>query len=330
MDTASDSGTVRIAARGEQRSASVASSRLSRAALALGALGVASSLFVIVRVADAWRITGAAAAHQLSILGHKLSYPSANVDAIVVLALALIGLAVIAIVLSGAVRECVRTQRIARRLSRRASRGPYGALLLEDERPKAFCAGLVRPRVYLTTGAVAQLDQDALKAVVAHERHHASRRDPLRFATERVLARSLFFVPGVRDLTRRHRRLAELSADEAAVNAAPGSRGALARAMLSFPDQGDEAAGVDPLRVDHLLGEAPSWRFPVLMSVAGLAVLALVVAISVLAGRVATGSATLSLPVLSRQPCVVVLAVVPVALAALAVILTRRVRSQGR
>ena len=325
MDMASNSGTVRIAAGPGRRSASIASARLSRAALALGALGVASSLFVIARLVDAWRVTGVSGAHQISILGYKLSYPRANVDAIVVLALALLGLAVIAMLLASVTREWVRASRLARQLSRRGSPGPDGALVLEDERPGAFCAGLFRPRVYLTTGAVGLLDEDALRAVVAHERHHASRRDPLRFAAEHVLARSLFFVPGARELGRRHRRVAELSADERAVDAASGNRAALARAILSFSDQG-EATGVDPLRVDHLLGEVPSWRFPSALAVSGVAVLALVVAVSVLAGRVATGSATLSLPVLSRQPCVIVLAMIPISLAALTVTFTRRAR----
>ncbi len=170
------------------------------------------------------------------------------------------------------------------------------------------------------------LDEDALRAVVAHERHHACRRDPLRFAAEHALARSLFFVPGARELTRRHRRVAELSADESALHAAPGNRAALARAMISFSDQGEAATGVDPLRVDHLLGEGPSWHFPFVLAVSGVAVLALVVAAAALAGRVATGSATLALPVLSSQPCVIVLAMIPVSLAALAVMFTRRAR----
>ncbi len=261
MGMASDSGTVRIASGSRHVSPSVASARLSRAALTLGALGVASSLFVVARLAQAWRITGASAGHQISILGQKLSYPSANLDAIVVLALALSGLAVIAMVLSGAAREWMRAGRLARELSRRASRGPHGTLLLEDEQPRAFCAGLLRPRVYLTTGAVGELDGDALRAVVAHERQHARRGDPLRFAIEHVLAGSLFFVPGVRDLVRRHQGLAELSADESAVNAAPEGRGALARAILSFSDQGDAGSGVDPLRVDYLLGEVRRGAF---------------------------------------------------------------------
>jgi hypothetical protein len=44
----------------------------------------------------------------------------------------------------------------------------------------------------------------------------------------------------------------------------------------------------------------------------------LVAAVGLLAGRVAAGSATLALPFLSRQPCVVVLAAIPAVLALLA------------
>jgi len=59
-------------------------------------------------------------------------------------------------------------------------------------------------------GAVAALDDGALSAVLAHERHHARRRDPLRLATGRVLARALFFLPELRDLVNRQQALAEL------------------------------------------------------------------------------------------------------------------------
>ena len=138
------------------------------------------------------------------------------------------------------------------------------ALVIRDERPHAFCAGLLRPQVYVSTGAVAMLDEATLEAVLAHERHHARRRDPLRLAAGRVLARSVFFVPGLRELVSRQQALAELSADESAVSAAAGNRSALARAMLMFSDASapDSAVGIDPARVDHLLGEPLSWRFP--------------------------------------------------------------------
>jgi hypothetical protein len=86
--------------------------------------------------------------------------------------------------------------------------------------------------------------------------------------------------------------------------------------MLSFSDAPayDGSAGIDPARVDYLLGDPPSWRFPAGLCLAAGAVLLLLVAIAVLAGRVASGSATLALPFLSRQPCIVVLAALPAVL----------------
>jgi beta-lactamase regulating signal transducer with metallopeptidase domain len=169
-----------------------------------------------------------------------------------------------------------------------------------------------------------------LNAVLAHEHHHARRHDPLRLAAGRVLARALFFLPELGDLAERQQALAELSADESAVNAAPANRSALARAMLSFSDAPASAGsvGIDPARVDYLLGEPPSWRFPALLCLAAASVIAVLVALAVLAGQVASGSATLAPPFLSRQPCVVVLAAIPAVLGILATIYRRRVRTR--
>jgi hypothetical protein len=160
---------------------------------------------------------------------------------------------------------------------------------------------------------------------LTHERHHARRRDPLRLATSRVLARAMFFLPAARELGLRQQALAEMSADESAINAAPGNRSALARAMLSFSDAAEDvdSVGIDPGRVDHLLGEPPSWRFPLVMCLAAVGLLLLLVATAVLAGREASGSATLAPPFLSAQPCVVVLAVIPAAVGLVAVRLLR-------
>ena len=136
-----------------------------------------------------------------------------------------------------------------------------------------------------------------------------------------MLARALFFLPALRELGRRQQALAELSADESAIDAAPGNRSALARAMLSFTDSTgtDGSIGIDPARVDHLLGAPPAWRFPAATCLAATALLALVVAAAVLAGQVAAGSATLAPPFLSAQPCVVILAIIPAACGLIAI-----------
>ncbi|MEA2145512.1 MAG: hypothetical protein QOG59_1099, partial [Solirubrobacteraceae bacterium] len=185
-----------------------------------------------------------------------------------------------------------------------------------DERPQAFCAGLINPRVYVSSGAVALLDEAALNAVLAHEVHHARCRDPLRLAVGRVLVRALFFVPGLAELVRRQQDLAEFGADETAMNAGPDGHSGLARAMLAFsePSPAVSSVGIDPRRVDHLLGAPPSWRFPTLLCLGAGAVMGLVGASAVLLGQVAAGSATLAPPFLSHQPCIVVLALIPGAL----------------
>jgi beta-lactamase regulating signal transducer with metallopeptidase domain len=162
---------------------------------------------------------------------------------------------------------------------------------------------------------VSLLDDDALRAVLDHERDHALRRDPLRLAAGRVLAASLFFVPGLRRLARQQVALAELSADESAAGSAPGRASALARAMLAFadPDAPGQPVGFDSGRVDHLLGEAPPWRFPAVLCATAAVVIGALAAAGVLAGQVAIGAATLAPPFLSARPCVVVLAAIPAA-----------------
>jgi Zn-dependent protease with chaperone function len=271
------------------------------------------SLFVVWRLLLSWRITPHAAAHDVSILGQGLSYPAANLDAVVILVLAAVGLVAVAMTILGSVRELAADRSFRRGLAVAAPRPLNDAFVIVDERPKAFCAGLFHPRVYVSSGAVALLDESALDAVLAHEAHHARCRDPLRLAVGRILARALFFVPGLRELVHRQQALAELGADESAINAAAEHRSALARAMLTFADSSGAAGqvGIDPRRVDHLLGEAPSWRFPTLLCCASAGVLALLGAIVVLASRLAIGSATLAPPFFSAQPCVVVLALIP-------------------
>jgi Zn-dependent protease with chaperone function len=299
-----------------------AATRVARAQATLGVLGLASALFVVTRLAENWRVSPGAASHHISILGYKLSYPAANFAAILVLGLALIGLAVTALAVLGAARELAASRRFRRWLEARERELLDEALVIDDERPRAFCAGLLKPRVYVSTGAVALLDKAALRAVMAHEQHHARRRDPLRLAAGRVLARALFFMPGLAALVRRQQALAELSADENALQAEPGNRAALARAMLSFSDASgpSDQLGVAAARVDFLLGEPASWRFPTLLCTAALLVAILLVATAILAGQVATGSATLAPPFLSSRPCVVVLALIPAAIGVFALV----------
>ena len=123
--------------------------------------------------------------------------------------------------------------------------GRHDAAIVADPRPVAFCAGLLRPGVFVTTGALERLQPDELSAVVEHEAHHALRRDPLRLLIAQVLA-DAFAIPTLRDLPERQHATADLAADAAAV-AAAGTPSPLARALQRLPDP-------RPERVDQLLG----------------------------------------------------------------------------
>jgi Zn-dependent protease with chaperone function len=187
--------------------------------------------------------------------------------------------------------------------------------VVEAVAPLAFCAGWLRPRVYVSTGALERLSAAELGAVVAHEQHHRALRDPLRLAVGRVLSQALFFLPVLSPLHARYGDVAELHADRAAV--ATGGVAPLASAMLSFD------GGIAPERVDSLLGRTPEWRLPWLPLGFGVAALAVPAGLAWRAGNAASVQATLSLPVVSSQPCVLVLALVPV-LACLAGLIARR------
>jgi Zn-dependent protease with chaperone function len=164
------------------------------------ALGVAS-----VHIADA---------HQVTLGGARLTYPAVNAGAGVLLVLAVLGAAVVTVGARTAWRQVRATRALLRAM---CIVGPVGGdrlvTVIDDPTPRAFCAGYVRPRVYISTGALALSSEPELAAVLAHERHHAASRDPLRLACGRVCSHALFFLPALRRLHDRCSSLAELAAD---------------------------------------------------------------------------------------------------------------------
>lgn len=198
---------------------------------------------------------------------------------------------------------------------------------VDFEQPLALCAGYLRPRIYLSRGALDQLSGSELAAVLAHEAHHLRRRDPLRRLVARVAADALFFIPALRRMSDRYAALGELEADQAAVDAGRG-RSPLAAALLKFADTEATpapAAGVDPERVDHLLGipGAGSWRLPrssLVLSLFAIASLGLFTAL-VLQRAI---DPSLAPAVFVATGCMIGMVLGPAAVAVATVVLSRR------
>lgn len=96
----------------------------------------------------------------------------------------------------------------------------------------ALTYGLARPRVLLSQGAVEALTPAELRAVLAHEATHVSRRDPLRLLAAEIASAAFVIFPLVRDFARHVLVATELAADRAAV--AAWGRRALAGGLLKF------------------------------------------------------------------------------------------------
>ena len=93
----------------------------------------------------------------------------------------------------------------------------------------AFCGGVLRPKVVVTTELLDALDPAERGAVVTHELSHARSRGPLKLVLGQLVVRSFFWVPVLRDLVDRYLLLTEIAADRAAIAAT--SPAALAGAL---------------------------------------------------------------------------------------------------
>lgn len=195
--------------------------------------------------------------------------------------------------------------------------------VVAGEQPCAFCAGLLRPRIFVSSGTREQLSAEELSAVIAHEAHHQRNRDPSRILIVRLLAESFFFLPVLRRLGDRYRELAELAADDAA--SAAHSPRILASALLRFDHAaGGNAAvvGIAPERVDHLLGRPPRWQLP-LSLLAGSLVSLLALGALVVTAPALIAAQSLSLAVVLAESCMLAMVAVPVAAGGVAIYLSR-------
>ncbi len=118
----------------------------------------------------------------------------------------------------------------------------------------AFCAGLLRPAVYVSDGTLRATGEEELQAILAHEERHRSRRDPLRLLLARMVSDAIRPLPPFAALAERQAVIADLVADAAAVDAL-GDATPLASALLQFDERG---AGVAPERVDRLVAAGPA------------------------------------------------------------------------
>lgn len=205
--------------------------------------------------------------------------------------LALASLAVGALLVAGVrVLRVTRAMGLSRWLPDRPSIVVSGVPvhIVPAGQPIAFTAGLLRPRVVVSTGLLGLLDEEERMAILAHEVAHARAGHLPALFVGRVLARGLGWLPPVRRAAASLRRELEASADEAARRVVGDPKvvaTALAKVALAGPAAplGAAPAGGDDLayRVHRLLHGGRPTPGP---EAAALAMLAALVVATVAAG----------------------------------------------
>ena len=117
-----------------------------------------------------------------------------------------------------AARRMINARRAAKTLNRITTTNnvktqPGPVVAIKDDLPAAFTFGLLRPRIYISTGLVKKLDRQELLGVFHHELHHKKNLDPLKLFIMNFIADALFYIPAISALSRSMAIKYELSAD---------------------------------------------------------------------------------------------------------------------
>jgi hypothetical protein len=164
-----------------------------------------------------------------------------------------------------------------RAVSRKLDDAPVAVYEIEDARANLFIAGIVKPRLLISRGALELLDADELRAAIRHELAHTNSGDNLK----QIIVRLCSF-PLLASLDSEWLRAVEIAADDRSVNDALMAAD-LASALIKV---GTSSAALAPLgmslvptvetpisdRVRRLLNWESSQRRPLLHLVAGVLV----------------------------------------------------------
>jgi Zn-dependent protease with chaperone function len=304
--------------------------RLYRLQLGLGAVGIAATALTLAVALTRVDFRGASL-DAIREACRQMGLGDLSAASLLVLLLSSAAFAVIALAARSALAQFAARRRFLASVVVVGNARVAGqeTLVIDEARPQAFCTGLLRPRIYISRGALATLDLSQLEAIVTHEAHHALRRDPLRIFSARVLGEALFFLPVLRQLADRYAALAELAADEAAVRRSR-TRQPLAAALLAFEEAPSASVvGIAPERVDHLLGKRARWNLPIALLAGAGVTLAGLFALALRTAE-ATGQASVDMPVLLAQACMVGMAFIPVLAGAAALLASKRAVGRHR
>jgi len=113
-----------------------------------------------------------------------------------------------------------------------------GARIVEINDPGSvvFCFGFWRPKICISRALIDMLDVNELKAVLLHEAQHMISYEPLKVFVVKYFYNIFFFLPGLKNSSKKYITFSELAADEKASENSV-ERSSLASAILKISEQ---------------------------------------------------------------------------------------------
>ena len=91
------------------------------------------------------------------------------------------------------------------------------AVLVENDRTFAFCAGIFSPKIFVSTALSKVCNEPEMEAILRHERHHLESKDTLTMFVA-YISRSLFpFFPILSDFIANYKITREIAADQESI-----------------------------------------------------------------------------------------------------------------
>jgi len=97
-------------------------------------------------------------------------------------------------------------------------------IIIKSNDKFAFCLGIIKPKIYISSNLISNLSRKELRAVVEHERCHIERGDTLINLIAFIVGSLSFAFPVVKDIIRYYRVRREIEADNFAVKKIGDSR----------------------------------------------------------------------------------------------------------
>lgn len=90
--------------------------------------------------------------------------------------------------------------------------------VIRYSQPFAFTLGLLKPKIFLSTGLLELLEDEELEAVIHHERFHKEHRDPLKMFLLSLFSSAMAYLPILKWCHQHYKMSREILADDYAMN----------------------------------------------------------------------------------------------------------------